>query len=62
MALAHHRMTIGITSSPIRPSMWNRAPIPTISAYQPRVLNRLLKRLANRGFEVTLKPSSPVLI
>ena len=27
---------------------------------KPKVVNRLLKRLANLGFEVTLKPSAPI--
>ncbi len=62
MALAHHIMTIVYHILAHQTEYVELGADYYDQRNKPRVVNRLLKRLQNLGFEVTLKPSSPVLI
>ena len=62
MALAHHIMTIVYHILAHRTEYVELGADYYDQRNKPRVVNRLLKRLQNLGFEVSLKPSSPLLI
>ncbi len=62
MALAHHRVAIVYHILAHQTQYVELGADYYDQRNKPRVVNRLLKRLQNLGFEVTLQPSTPVLI